>query len=220
MLNVWSVCVGDKYKDEDVLILKEMVSRHLTIPYKFNCLSDRKIHGVETTISPVDWPGWWQKLALFLVETKQSLYLDLDCVVVGDLTRLISNRLSMSKNWAQSGHGGCQSSVMSWGKDYRFLAFDFDPKKLTYKGERGGVSHYGLYGPKQLWGDQEYICDVMGAPGESEIIPMNHIYSFKYHCRQSVPEDASVIAFHGNPKPSEVNAEWVRRERSYTAIAV
>lgn len=214
MLTVWSVCVGDKYGDEDVLILQDMVKRHMSQTHKFRCLSDRLIPGVETIITPVDWPGWWQKLALFTIEVKQCLYLDLDTVVVGSLDRLLSEQLSMPKNWAQSGHGGCQSSVMSWGKDYRHLGLAFDPSELS----EPAYNNYGYYGDKRLWGDQELITDVMGDPGQGRILPMEHICSYKYHCRQKLPEDASVVCFHGNPKPAQVRDKWVMDSRLSTAI--
>lgn len=216
MLNVWCVCWGDKYSAEDVYILQDMVARNLKQPHRFNCLSDRKIPGVNTQITEVDWPGWWQKLHLFHFVTDSALYLDLDVVVVGNLDRLLSKRLSMPRNWAQSGHGGCQSSVMSWGKDYRFVAWQFDSKKLTAPAN----GNYGYYGPHKLWGDQEFLTDYLGDPGDGEIIPMGHIYSYKYHCRQSLPDDASVVCFHGNPKPDKVGDQWVRQARSYTATAI
>lgn len=215
MLTVWSVCHGDKYNADDVLTLKDMVRRHLVLTHKFKCLSDREIPGVDTTITPVNWPGWWQKLALFLVETRQCIYLDLDVVVVGNLDRLITRRLSMAANWAQSGHGGGQSSVMSWGDDYRWIANRFDPDQL----QMPTAGNYGRYGPKLLWGDQEYITDLCGSPGHSEVVPMPYIYSYKYHCRRQgkPPEDAAVVAFHGEPKPWEVGDQWVKSARSFTA---
>jgi hypothetical protein len=64
-----------------------------------------------------------------------------------------------------------------------------------------------------LWGDQEYITQVMGEPGE-HIVPMEGVYSYKYHCRQSLPKDLKVACFHGTPKPSEVNDSWVVSQRS------
>jgi hypothetical protein len=215
MLTVWCVLNGDKYQPEDAHILKNMVSANLEQEHRFMCLSDRYIEGINTVVPDEQWPGWWAKLQLFRVATGQCLYLDLDTVIVGNLDRLVSKQLSMPANWAQSGHGGCQSSVMSWGEDYSFIAEAFDPDLL---GEPVN-GNCGPYGKHRLWGDQEFISDVMGDPGEV-VIPMPHIYSYKYHARNGCPEDASVICFHGEPKPGQVQDEWVRQARSYTAIAV
>lgn len=217
MLNVWSVCVGDKYTDDDVYILKDMVSRHLDEPHTFYCLSDRQIGDINCFIPDEKWPGWWSKLLLFRYAGGQVLYLDLDVVVVDDLSPLVSERLSMPANWAQSGHGGCQSSVMSWNshqENLGWIADRFDLSKLT-EPENGNYGWYKVDG-KSLWGDQEYITHLMGNPGEY-ISAMQGVVSYKYHCMGGLP-DCSVVCFHGNPKPSQVNVQWVKSARSSIAI--
>lgn len=206
MITVWSVCVGDKYTDEDVHRLRRMVREHLAAPHIFCCLADRPIPDVCTRIPEEVWPGWWSKLLLFKYAQGINLYLDLDVVVTGDLLPLLSEELSMPANWAQSGHGGCQSSVMAWGQKYD-LWKEFDPKKLD-KPENGNCGAY-----EGLWGDQEFITREMGCPGET-IVPMSGIYSYKYHCRNGLPSDARVVAFHGRPKPQEVTDDWVVRSMS------
>ena len=161
-------------------------------------------------------PGWWAKLQLLrYARTGRNLYLDLDCVVVGALDGLLSERLSMAANWAQSGHGGCQSSVMSWGHDYAFLADSFDPR-LLHPPVNGNC---GAYGPDELWGDQEFITQALGNPGAGAVDPMPGICSYKYHCRDSgrPPDGAKVVCFHGEPKPGDVRERWVSSARSFTA---
>jgi len=209
VLTVWTVCVGDKYTAQDVLIVKHMVARHLSTPHRFRCLSDREIDGVDTLIPSEVWPGWWSKLLLFKYAEGQNLYLDLDVVVTGPLDGLVSRRLSMPMNWAQSGYGGCQSSVMSWGNRYRDLWAGFDPANIT---PPENPEYSGAY--NGLHGDQEYITKVLGAPGGAWIDPMVGVYSYKYHCRKGLPDDATVVCFHGRPKPSEVSDAWVVNQRS------
>jgi len=213
MLTAWCVLNGGKYRDCDVHILREMVENNLNQPHRFRCLADREISGVDTFIPDEQWPGWWAKLTLFRYTTGPCLYLDLDTVIVGNLDRLLSNTLSMPANWAQSGHGGCQSSVMSWDGDYAHIADAFDLEKL-HTPENGNC---GAYGDQRLWGDQEFITHLLGDPGKT-VKPMDHIYSYKYHCRGGLPEAASVICFHGEPKPNQVNDVWVHKARSSTAI--
>ncbi|RLB67681.1 MAG: hypothetical protein DRH08_03015 [Deltaproteobacteria bacterium] len=213
-LTVWCVLNGTKYADSDVHMLKSMVARHLDRPHTFMCLSDREIPGIDTLISPLNWPGWWSKLLLFRVSCGQNLYFDLDVVITGPLDDLISEQISMASNWAQSGHGGCQSSVMSWGRDYSYIPDSFDVDQL-HEPERGNC---GSYGDKKLWGDQEFVTELMGDPGD-RVKPMRGIKSYKYHCRQGLPDDARVVCFHGNPKPNQVSDEWVLNARSFTATA-
>lgn len=215
MLNVWSVCNGCKYNTEDVHIVKNMVSRNIDQPHNFYCLSDREIEGVDCLIPDENWPGWWSKLLLFRYAVGQCLYLDLDVVIVGNLDRLLSRRLSMPANWAASGHGGCQSSVMSWDGDYSFIPDRFNPINLTAP-ERGNCGWY-VGAVRECWGDQEFITDLMGDPGDN-VVPMQHVYSYKYHCRAALPAEASVVCFHGEPKPGQVHDEWVKEARLSTAI--
>jgi hypothetical protein len=211
MLSVWCVLNGSKYQDEDAYILKSMVSRHLNQPHDFYCLSDRQVGDLNCLIPSERWPGWWSKLLLFRYATGHCLYLDLDTVVVGNLDRLLSDTLSMPANWAQSGHGGCQSSVMAWNGDYTRIPNAFDPDQL----EKPVSGNCGAY--QGLWGDQELITRVMGDPGKGNVVPMNHIVSYKYHCRMLLPPSTSVVCFHGEPKPDQVHDAWVIKARSYTA---
>lgn len=209
MLTVWTVCVGDKYPDEAVRVVKRMVAANLSQPHNFVCLSDRQIEDVHCLIPREIWPGWWSKLLLFRHAAGANLYLDLDVVVTGPLDDLVSTRLSMPANWAQSGHGGCQSSVMAWTNRYPDLCDQFDPSKL----EPPVNGNCGAY--EGLWGDQEYITRELGTPGGALIDAMPGIYSYKYHCRQGLPADARVVCFHGRPKPHEVSDPWVSQ---YTQI--
>lgn len=214
MLTVWCVLNGTKYRDEDAQILRDMVARHLETPHDFRCLADRRIPGIDTLVLDERWPGWWSKLQLLQIEHGPALYLDLDCVVVGALDGLLSGVLSMPANWAQSGFGGCQSSVMSWSGDYSWIVETFDPGELHAPAN----GNCGAYGVRELWGDQEFITAVAGDPGAGIIRPMRGVYSYKYHCRDGrPPADARVICFHGEPKPAQVSDAWVLSARSSTA---
>lgn len=210
MITVWAVCNGAKYANEEVQILRDQVRRNLAAPHDFWCLADRRIPGVDSIVDRDGWPGWWAKLSLFRYATAgQNLYLDLDCVVTGPLESLLSEQLSMPANWGQSGYGGCQSSVMAWGRDYSAIADAFDVKQL-HPAENGNC---GAYGPRRLWGDQEFITALYGDPGEGAVKAMRGIYSYKYHCARSLPADAIAVAFHGEPKPGQVSDAWVRDAR-------
>lgn len=213
MLTAWAVCVGDKYADSDVYILRDMVARNLDQPHRFRCLSDREIPGVDCFIPDEQWPGWWAKLLLFRYSTGLNLYFDLDVVIVGALDGLVSDRLSMPLNWAQSGHGGCQSSVMAWGWSYPQIPDAFHVEQLEAP-ERGNCGAY-----QGLWGDQELITRTLGNPGGVNIDAMQGIYSYRYHAQGGPPPGAKVICFHGEPKPGQVQEPWVIRSRSTPTAA-
>lgn len=215
MLTVWCVKIGTKYSDDDVYLLRDQVDRHLSAEHEFWCFSDRSIWGIDCVIPADMWPGWWAKLQLFgWSRSGLNLYLDLDSVIVGSLDDLLSEQLSAPINWAQSGHGGLQSCAMAWGGDYGWIADGFDVSKLTHDPHHP----FGRYGDSDYWGDQGYLTALLGDPGAGKVKPMPGVASYKYHCRDGLPDWARVVQFHGDPKPSQVQDEWVKASRSSTAI--
>jgi len=206
MLTVWSVCWGDKYPDYCVQRLKRTVAEKLSVPHQFKCITDRDIEGVEC-IPPInDLPGWWGKVNLFSWDVcdDQNIYLDLDVVITGSIDYLadyVKPTISMPWNWAASGHGGCQSSVMAWSKNYQTKQiYDlFDP----------AIAHWPpVNKPGVLWGDQEWITHLRDTDKLIVRQIPEGIKSYKYHCRGGLPEGTRVVVFHGDPKPSEVRESW------------
>ena len=210
MLTVWSLCWGDKYTDYYVQRLRREVKKYLTLPHQFICLTDREIKGVATMPPPVDWPGWWGKIGLFKpgVATELNLWLDLDVVITANLDAMVEqysdSHLACAKNWAQSGHGGCQSSVMIWkggkGCQAEYIYRTFDPADVNWP---------PINQPGVLWGDQEHLT-VLRDDGRLAVTHFDPalVQSYKYHCREGLPEGAKVVVFHGDPKPADVSESW------------
>jgi len=180
MLTVWSVFWGNKYPLEYIYRLRAMVAANLAAPHRFRCLSDRAIDGIDCVQTTNHYIGWWQKINLFAIADGPSLYFDLDVVVTGSLDYLQEyTRLEFAApaNWGQSGHGGIQSSVMAWNGQWRQPVDRFDYQR----------DH------KRLWGDQEYLTELRG----DNFTRLPGVVSYKYHCRQGLPEDARVVAQGG-----------------------
>jgi len=203
MLTVWAVWYGPKYPEHYVRRLRNMVRRNLLMPHEFRVLTDQPLAGISTVSPPCAWPGWWQKLGLFApgVAQGRNLYLDLDSVILAPLDPLVmrhaDDALAMPRNWAQSGHDSCQSSVMIWqGGAFPELFTGFDAQRDQ----------------PRLWGDQEWITERLGKPGEGVVTPIAHpaVVSYKYHCRDGPPPGAVVATFHGEPKPANVEDAWVK----------
>ena len=208
MITVWTMCTGDQYPLKYVDRLWRMVKRNLTLPHRFICITEHQIEG--WTHRPFcDYPGWWGKVSLFKpgVAAGPSLWLDLDVVITGSLDDLVTRysgcELAMPWNWAKSGHGGCQSSVMVWkGNSAQQIWDEFDPAWAHWPPiNRSGV----------LWGDQEWITHLRdkGRLNVTQIDPPL-VQSYKYHCQNGVPDDCRVVVFHGEPKPSDVGDAWVK----------
>ena len=196
MIDVFCVLWGDKYVTAYVYALKEAVAKNLSEPHNFKCITARKLDGIDTVLPPVSYSGWWQKIGLFspLVSSGPSLYFDLDVVITGNLDYLVPYTecdLAAPANWAQSGHGGIQSSVLAWNGKYR------DPiEKLEWGKDN-----------ERLWGDQEYLWELRG----DDWTKIPQVGSYKYHVRPTgqVPGDMRVMVFHGKPDPHEVQDQCV-----------
>ena len=189
-LTVWCVCVGTKYNTAYVYALKEMVEKYLTVPHTFKCITTTKLPGIVTVLPFAPYQGWWSKLNLFTprMATGPSIYLDLDVVITKNIDYLTDyvDSFSAPSNWAQSGHGGIQSSVMVWPGNW------YEPfEKFDY-----------VVDSERLWGDQEFLWELLGDNWNR--IP--HVGSYKYHVRPAgiIPEDLAILAFHGLPDPHEV----------------
>jgi len=193
VLTVWTMCTGSAYAPYYVERLEKTVAENLTIPHQFICITE------------TEWPGWWGKLSLFKpgAATERNLWLDLDVVITGSLDELVARysgcELACPANWAQSGHGGCQSSVMLWNGKLTAPYELFDPKDARWPPVNDGG----------LWGDQEFITRLK----DTAQVNVTHtdetlIRSYKYHCRDRLPENCRIVVFHGSPKPSEVRESW------------
>lgn len=214
MITVWTMCTGDAFSPDEVRILKRQVDRHLSIPHKFVCITEHKIDGITTLDPPTDYPGWWGKIGLFKVDVPEArnLWLDLDVIITGSLDGLClpqhsKAELRIAKNWAQSGHGGCQSSVMYWEWDAAQDIYNwFDPLNANWP---------PINKPGVLWGDQEHITDLRDRGLlDVEYFDTPDVISYKYHCKKGLPPDAKVVVFHGKPKPADVNDQWIIEARS------
>lgn len=241
MINFWCVCVGEKYSLHDISVLAAMIERNCREKYTFNCLCDERtlnkykhfgLHyrgekRVAENFICLDnpYPGWWSKILVhrYIATNEINIYLDLDVVIVADLEPLFQfaksdeSPLCMSRNWAKSGHGGYQSSVMCMSGFTRGIteAFKLERVEKTASGTPGCMNH-GYYvddDGERLWGDQEYLTKHYSGL----ISPIDDwlVVSYKYHCRVKgvPPKKAIVVAFHGEPKPHNVVDNWVREAR-------
>jgi hypothetical protein len=214
MLTVWCVLWGDKYDHYYVQRLKRETEKYLTIKHQFKCLSDQSIEGVETVPQITDKPGWWQKIDLFSPGFcgDYNLFLDLDIILTSNLDNMLlqyaGSHLACASNWAASGHGGCQSSVMIWkggkGCQAETIYRLFDPKDAHWP-PRNEPGYY--------WGDQEFITHLRdtGHLAVTHFAP-ELIQSYKYHCQgKGLPGMGCLaVIFHGLPNPPDVVEDWFK----------
>lgn len=184
---------GGCFDNDYVLNLKNMVTRNIKTKHRFVALSDSQHLDTEHIPLLNNLDGWWSKLELFRLHGP-VLYIDLDTVLIGDITDLAEGVRMMPKgevrmlipfNPARRRAGNWASGVMAWHGDFRYVIDEFN---------------YHRFG--KGW-DQVYIFRTLQKHGVdiksvNEFMP---IHSWKRHCSTGVPSDAKMICFHGNQKP-------------------
>lgn len=204
------ICVlrsGGEYDATWVEKLQRGVARNLARPHRFRCLSDVDVPCERIPLEH-DWPGWWSKLEIFRkgVITEPTLYLDLDTIICGPLDDVakITYPFAALRNFHQPDYIG--SGVM-WFRDAESVPHRVYSKFC--KQPDAYMAHHERMrdGPKV--GDQAFIFDALGGeiPFLTDEFP--GVRSFKFHCRSWMPEDTSVVCFHGLPKLNTVKAPWI-----------
>tara|TARA_B110000503_G_scaffold57915_1_gene92699 strand:- start:281 stop:934 length:654 start_codon:yes stop_codon:yes gene_type:complete len=133
--------------------LKDAVSRNLTLPHKFICLSDCNVP-CERIPLDTGGDGFWAKMQLFKpgIFTGPVLYIDLDTVICQNIDEVI---LKVSNEefvmWYESDKQVHSSAMMWWNGDHSYLWNLYLSTSL---------SHWkNIYGAMPLYGDQALISE-------------------------------------------------------------
>jgi hypothetical protein len=212
-ITVACVYWGNKYSMKYVENLRNMVARHLTVPYELVCVTDRTQEelpeGVKAIPTPManevcrgknhygDGKGWWAKVGLFkpglFGDAKRIMYFDIDICIIGNLDKIASVQepFCMIENFGPNkGHAAHNSSVVVW----------------TPSEETDAI--YEKFTPdvtKELHGDQCWTWRVMR--NNIHDYPKNWVVSYKYEKHpqwRHRDKDTAIIIFHGKPNPHEV----------------
>ena len=225
-ISILCVRFGTKYGIDYVEKLRNMVSRNLTVPYEFVCLTDdpTPIKDVRIILQKNSGyvRGWWHKVHMFdphLALNGRILYMDLDVVVCGNIDKLVTtykheflgirdfNR-KFYKSWKN-----LNSSVLSWTHGTQTHIWDqFCSGKQT---------------AMRLHGDQDWIWKT--SRDKLTFFPDQWIQSYKWEIR-SKPEleiyqgkrkfktvnnnikidpQCCIAVFHGDPNPADVQDKFV-----------
>lgn len=188
---------GGEYAPHHVEALARGVRRHLSIVHRFVCLTDVPADlpaGIEPIALPDPWRKWWGKICLFKkgLITGPVLFLDLDTIVVGPIDDIaMGHRFTVLENfWSPARIG---SGLMAWDCDLSAIydAFRTDPPRFMRE-----------YNTTEKWGDQGFIR--FNSPQKWDLWQKRfpgRVVSWKKHCRDGVPAAASIVCFHGQPRP-------------------
>jgi hypothetical protein len=194
---------GAEYDAEWVRKLKAGVSRNLTVPFEFKCLSDIEVP--DRIPLRHNWPGWWSKIEVFRYVTGPTLYLDLDTVVVGNIDHLLEtpHDFAAIRNFHDSKMIG--SAVMWFKKPMRHVYERFCEKPAKW------IDYHERKRDGPYLGDQAFVWDSMGRKVNTFDMEKAGIVSYKFHCKNGLPENARLVCFGGQPKAYEVKADWLER---------
>jgi hypothetical protein len=185
------------YGPEHVLWLKEQVERHYAgTDLDFVVLSDVVIPGVNRIALRHDWPGWWSKMELFRC-FDSALYLDLDTVIIGDITEIVQadvEKLHALRDFSGKDSSRMGSGILKWTGDYTRLYSDF---------RRHAARHMQRYTRSTHWGDQGFIRDQVPDHGYLQDLYPDRIISYKADVLDKPHPHPmpSIVCFHGEPKP-------------------
>jgi hypothetical protein len=224
-INCACVIHGSRYNWTYVERLYNMLSRQISVGINFHVYTehDRSVppHMIKHCLE--DWPGvqgpkksWWHKMQLFNPEhfSGNLLYLDLDVVLFNSLnwvTQSNPDYFWTIRDFRHLQHpcSKMNSSMMWWNVEkfsYVWHEFNRESREQIIK---------------RYHGDQDYL-DIAIQHQNKRFWPDQHFQSWRWQCQEGgydfprrrhrapgtpaqVNPDASVIVFHGQPKPHEVN---------------
>lgn len=222
---------GDKFGSEEVNLLYRMVRKYSSGDLAFTCLTD-DASGLSPEITAEPLPDvpvvggranrGWRKLALVspdrLRRDETLLYLDLDIVLVDSIDPLFESSdgdFRVIKDYKRFRY---RHSFTGNTSVLRFtpLAFDGLYEELHSLGEQVFEKYRN---------EQELLSDFARRRGFLNYWPRSWCASYKHDCVQPlplgwyqnprIPEQAKVLVFHGDPKPSDavaggIGSKWYR----------
>ncbi|OQR93730.1 hypothetical protein THRCLA_08360 [Thraustotheca clavata] len=203
------VCIkwGTKYGPEYVNKLYCGVRRHFQKTFEFYCLTEDsnglvpKIH-----VLPLkeEFVGWWNKAQLFAPDFPllgRIIYIDLDTVLVGDLSDLFTyngsfGTLSTDDMYNERRRDGINSSVMIWsGITHSFIY------TLLHK--------YFSSISQCIYKFDHFLEMTLPSHDILQSLYPNQILEYMQHCQVSCPPTARLITFPLEPKPATATAPWL-----------
>jgi len=210
---VWT---GTKYGPEYVQRLFNMVERHLPLPFDRACITDHPTRmlplGVERVEAPAGLPGWWAKMMLYEPTWRAGrrvIYLDLDTVIIGDLTPLaqVEADFAITSNFARIASNGaypCRygSCTQVIGPKLRRVWERFEERRSYYMTQAG---HYGDQKAVELLCPDLPLLQDLTPPGffiDRRTLVKN---------RTAPPPGAAIIVFAGPLKPHNAAIDWITK---------
>jgi len=141
--------------------------------------------------------GWWNKLSLFksgLFPPEDTIiFFDLDTVITGALDDIVkySGSFAILRDFYRD--NGLGSAVMIWKGDHSYIWNSWNDNNR----------------PHLMGGDQAWIENSIKTYDIIQNVFPDRFVSYKVHSKNKIPKGASVVCFHGLPRPHECKG-WVK----------
>lgn len=219
MINIVCVYKTEKFRNRDKVIeynpkqvkwLKEMVEKHVSLPFEFTCLTDSVEVSKICRIIPLNhnWPGWWSKMELYrpLLFKGPVFYIDLDTVIIQNIDNMLipgeKGYFVVLKNLCRG--YGFGSGLLAWEGDFSLLYYRF-LKNFKYYMKKYTTSLY--------WGDQGFLQNNLGNTAFWQDYYPGAIVSYYFDMYKKgikkPPSGTKIIPFQGLPKPWDIKADWI-----------
>jgi hypothetical protein len=188
--------------------LQNAVSRHLTLPHRFICLSDCDVPCERIPLEDVG-QGWWAKMQLFRpnIFNGPVLYFDLDTVIcknINDIIKLVEHEKFVM--WYEADKKIHSSAMMWWNGDYSFLWDKYISKSTEFWSEK--------YKEVPLLGDQGFVSENTSHTLFTDIVPKEWFHiSHKHDCETTDFSKVKILHFRkANNKPSNLSSHPLVRD--------
>jgi hypothetical protein len=195
--------------------LFQSVNRHLNIPHRFVCFSDRAgiaihpdIEMITLSKDEIDLRWNLTKMVVYKPDnglTGRVLLFDLDVVIVGcidELAQYDGEFITCKAAYVKSGIGG---SLIGFEAGYG--------AEELWKPLMGGKR--GFHEAMTDGSERKYFDMRLRRHGHhidfwQDLYP-GQVLSYKVHCQKTncAPDNVRVVRFHGHPRPHEVKDNWV-----------
>lgn len=218
----WVGWRGEAYKSHHVNVLEQMVKANLKTPHRFVCVTDNP-SGVNCETIPI-WndpevmtqgnrPNCYRRLKVFsdqakaIFDSHRILSIDLDCVILDDITSFITQDPFKAMQGKASPLNGSMFLHTLGTKTFVWNTFGCNAQDLVRRRERDTKTR--LYGSDQAW--MSYCMPDA---------PMWTAADGAYHytlLQDELPDDARICFFAGSLKPwnPEIAKKTPRAHETY-----
>lgn len=219
---------GHKYRSDHVTRLQSMLRRHLSLPHRFVCITDRP-HDVPDGVIPAPMPKLIQPdfkciRRLWLYSSKASalgdrlFQIDLDVILTDSIDPIVDRPepfviWKSDSNWKDKwAYNATVMLITPGAKDDIWRRWSTNPARIFQEAEADG------WGPK-VNSDQAIACYLMKDQEvpvwtQSDGIYAYRVFAGKHGERgQQLPAGARIVSFHGPRDPSlpelQAKSPWI-----------